>query len=117
MSISQAVSPSRPLVAPPVPDGPHGRGDRLVHAVAMLTICATAAYLIWRAGWTLDGAALWIALPFLIVELHNAVGLAVFSLSLWDVGGAPTPQAPKHNLSVAVVIPTYNEPAAVLMPT
>ncbi|MDX6594285.1 MAG: hypothetical protein QOJ13_3481 [Gaiellales bacterium] len=117
MSITLAVSPSRPLVAPPVPDGPHGRGDRLVHAVAMLTICATAAYLIWRAGWTLDGAALWIALPFLIVELHNAVGLAVFSLSLWDVGAPPTPRTAKHSLRVAVVIPTYNEPPAVLMPT
>jgi cellulose synthase/poly-beta-1,6-N-acetylglucosamine synthase-like glycosyltransferase len=117
VSISQAVSPSRPLVAPPVPDGPHGRGDRVVHAVAMLTVFATAAYLIWRAGWTLDGAALWIALPFLIVELHNAVGLAIFSLSLWDLGAPPQPRAPHHNLRVAVVIPTYNEPPAVLMPT
>jgi cellulose synthase (UDP-forming) len=89
----------------------------MVHVVAMLTVCATAAYLIWRAGWTLDGAALWIAVPFLIIELHNAVGLAVFSLSLWDIGAPPSPRAAHHDLRVAVVIPTYNESPAVLMPT
>lgn len=84
---------------------------------AMLTVTATAAYLVWRAGWTLDGAALWIAIPFLLVELHNAVGLAVFSLSLWDIGDDPTPHAPRGTYRVAVVIPTYNEPATVLTPT
>jgi cellulose synthase (UDP-forming) len=89
----------------------------VVHAVALLTVFATAAYVVWRAGWTLDGAALWLAIPFLAVEVHNAVGLAVFSLSLWDVGEPPTAHEPKSAYRVAVVIPTYNEPPAVLLPT
>lgn len=100
-----------------MPDGPRGRGDGFIHATALLTVAATAAYLVWRAGWTLDGATLWIALPFLAVELHNAVGLAVFSLSLWDVGTPPSPRAATKQYRVAVVIPTLNESATVLLPT
>ncbi|HUZ85281.1 MAG TPA: glycosyltransferase, partial [Gaiellales bacterium] len=85
--------------------------------MAVLAVALTVAYLIWRAGWTIHGAALWIALPFLAVEIHNAIGLGVFSLALWDVGGPPEPRRSTRSLRVAVLIPTYNEPAAVLLPT
>ena len=94
---------------------PHS--DALVHACAVVTLAATTAYLIWRAGWTIHGAALWIALPFLAVEIHNAIGLGIFSLALWDVGDPPQPRRPRTERQVAVLIPTYNEPAAVLLPT
>jgi cellulose synthase (UDP-forming) len=83
----------------------------------VLSLAATAAYLIWRAGWTIEGASLWIALPFLAVEIHNAIGLGIFSLALWDVGEPPRPRRAGVDRRVAVLIPTYNEPGAVLLPT
>ena len=96
-------------------DRPHS--DRLVHSFALATLGLTVAYLAWRAGWTLRGSALWIALPFLAVEIHNAIGLGIFSLALWDVGDPPQPRTSNVSRRVAVLIPTYNEPASVLLPT
>lgn len=82
----------------------------------------TAAYLTWRIGAeTVNLAAWWVAVPLLVAEIHNAFGLLLYTVALWEVDGGPTPPraAPvaRPGLRVAVLIPTYNEPVEVLLPT
>ncbi len=76
---------------------------RLAAAVALLV---TAAYLAW------------LAVGLLAVELHAFVSLAVHAFDLWDLDAAPDPPAAiSPDVRVAVLVPTYNEPREVLLPT
>jgi len=104
------------------------RRKALIRGVAVLALAVTAAYLAWRIGaGTVNLAVWWVALPLLAAELHNAFGLVLYSIALWDVDGGPAraPLDPARDrkraaapaLRVAILIPTYNEPAEVLMPT
>ena len=62
---------------------------RLIHIVSAVAVVLTLAYLVWRIFFTIDLAYWWIALPLLVLELHNAFGLGIFSLALWDVDPVP----------------------------
>ncbi len=84
----------------------------------------TAAYLAWRIGaGTVNLSVWWVAIPLLLAELHNAFGLVLYTVALWGVDGGPRAGRvgpPENGLgrpSIAVLIPTYNEPVEVLMPT
>src|SRR3712207_915810 len=95
------------------------RARLAVRAFAVATVALTLAYLTWRvAGGTVSAAWWWAAVPLLVVELHNAFGLVLYTIALWDTDVRPAPvDAPLPNLRVAVLIPTYNEPTDVLLPT
>ena len=84
----------------------------------MLALGVTAVYLVWRAGWTLALDVWWVAIPLYVMEVHAALGLALFTFSLWDVDRRPatrdTTTAPGR---IAVLVPTYNEGLEVLTPT
>ena len=101
---------------PPAEAGVRRSGIR---AAAVASLLVTVAYLVWRAGWTIDGAALALALPLLALEAHAAVSLAFHTHDLWDVDAHVTPAAggDGRHPRVAVLIPTYNEPREILLPT
>ena len=89
----------------------------LVRSVAVLALIATAIYLVWRATSTMNADAWWLSAPMLVLEMHAAAGIALFTFSLWDVDRRP-PRRPLGRLPrVAVVIPTYNEGPEILIPT
>ncbi len=91
----------------------------LIRAVALLAVLVTVGYLGWRllAG-TIDPAVWWVAVPLFAVEVHNAFGLMLYTFALWDVGERPPWRAVTQvERRVAVLIPTYNEPTEVLLPT
>lgn len=98
---------------------PESRIRRLaVHAVALIALAVSVAYLAWRAVATLDMGAWWLSLSLFALELHAAVGLALFTFSLWDVDRRPSVGVREETSHrVAVLIPTYNEPVEVLLPT
>ena len=83
----------------------------------MLALLATVAYLGWRAVATLNPDAMWLAVPMLVLEIHAAIGLGLFTFSLWDVDGRPARRPLRRLPRVAVVIPTYNEGPEILVPT
>jgi cellulose synthase/poly-beta-1,6-N-acetylglucosamine synthase-like glycosyltransferase len=85
-------------------------------------VTCTLAYLVWRIGWTLpSGDALWVGLPFLVLELHSFVALVLFVVTTWNV--APIrerrciPPDVGSQPSVTVLIATYDERLEVLLPT
>ena len=85
--------------------------------MAALALAATALYLSWRATSTLNLDAWYLALPMLILEVHAAIGLGLFTFSLWDVDVRPRRRYPRRLPTVAVLIPTYNEGEEILLPT
>ncbi len=91
----------------------------LIRVAALLALAITTAYLAWRLTSTIDLAIWWLAIPLLVVEMHNAFGLALYTFALWEVGEArmPAPNRSGRPHKVAVLIPTYNEPLEVLLPT
>jgi cellulose synthase/poly-beta-1,6-N-acetylglucosamine synthase-like glycosyltransferase len=90
-----------------------------IRAFALSTIALSVVYLGWRAFATLNLEVWWIALPLLLFEAHNTLGLALFTFALWDIDIRPRLMRvdPNPDRSVAVLIPTYNEPTEVLLPT
>lgn len=105
--------PGRDLPAPEAPSRTWS-----IRAVAILALTVTVAYLVWRGTSTLAMDVWWLSIPLYILEIHAAVGLGLFTFSLWDVDRRPTVhEVLKTRARVAVLIPTYNEDLEVLMPT
>jgi cellulose synthase (UDP-forming) len=99
------------------PDGPQVR-ELVARAVAVLALVATVAYLVWRAVATIDPGVWWLSVLLYLLELHAAVGLGLYVFSLWDVHTGPRTRPVRETpLRVAVLIPTWNEPPEVLVPT
>ncbi|MGA8297701.1 MAG: glycosyltransferase [Acidimicrobiales bacterium] len=93
------------------------RRRNTIQFVALIALATSCAYLVWRAGFTL-GHELWIAIPLWLLELSAAASLALFTISLWDIDSAPKPQPVRDDqFKVAVLIPTFDEPREVLLPT
>jgi cellulose synthase (UDP-forming) len=121
--IRAAQSGAQPTGLPTFPDAarppvePAGR-RRLIHTFSLVAIAASVGYLVWRIGFTIDLAYWWVAVPLVLLEIHNTVGLAMFSAALWDLDAGPecTPRA-STDLRIAVLIATWNEPGEVLTPT
>jgi cellulose synthase (UDP-forming) len=89
-----------------------------MRTIAVATIAVSIGYLVWRVGWTIDGAALWLAVPFLALEVHGTVRFAMTVGELWDSDASVEPGPPSGPpLSVAVLIPTYDEGPEILLPT
>ena len=99
----------------PSPDSP-GR-LLLIRTVAVLALVVTVGYLVWRATSTLNVDAWYLSFPMLVLEVHAAIGLGLFTFSLWDVDVRPRRRALDRLPSVAVLIPTYNEGPEILVPT
>jgi cellulose synthase/poly-beta-1,6-N-acetylglucosamine synthase-like glycosyltransferase len=90
----------------------------LIRSVAVAACAVTVTYLVWRLGWSIRGASLWLGLALIAVEAHNALGLFLFTFSLWDVDAPPAPAPVDETaLRLAILIPTYNEPIEVLLPS
>ncbi len=98
---------------------PESRGRRLlIHAVAVLALTVTGAYLLWRLNGTIDLGWWWVAIPLFVVEVHNAFGLLLYTIALWTVDdNPPASDVALPPLSIAILIPTFNEPGDVLLPT
>jgi len=89
-----------------------------IRSIALLAIAVTAVYLVWRVGWTIALDVWWVSIPMFVLEVHAALGLALFTFSLWDVDRRPaTRDVTTTSWKIAVLVPTYNEGLEVLTPT
>jgi len=85
--------------------------------VAVAALAVSAVYLGWRVAFTIDMSVWFVAIPMLILEAHFALGLGVYTFSLWDVSAPPVPPPViATKLRVAILIPTYDESIEVLLP-
>lgn len=98
-----------------LPESP-GR-KAVIRSLAVAALVGSVAYLIWRAVATLDLSGWYVALPLLGLEVHHAVGIALYTFSLWDVDPLPGWRRVETTpLRLAILIPTYDEGEEVLLP-
>ncbi|HEX7951150.1 MAG TPA: cellulose synthase catalytic subunit [Candidatus Limnocylindrales bacterium] len=89
-----------------------------IRTIAVVALAVTAAYLAWRVVATVDLMVWWVSVPLIALEIHAALGLALFTFSLWDVDSRPAErEVTEIDARVAVLVPTYNESVEVLTPT
>ena len=113
-----AESPIPNLVGGELPPPERPATRRTTRAVALVALAATFVYLVWRTTQTVNWSVWWVAVPLVLLELHAAVTLALFVFGTWDTTSAPVADpALAPSGKVAVLIPTYNEPVEVLLPT
>lgn len=94
------------------------RRKLLVRGWALTSIAVTFVYLAWRLAGTIDLGWWWVAIPLFVVEVHNALGLVLYTVALWNLDPDAPPVADDiERWRVAVLIPTYNEPTEILLPT
>ena len=100
--------------------GPEPRARRrLTLGLALLSTMSGVAYIVWRTGWTLPAHPGFMAWVILVFEALPVLALVRRTLLYWNID---PPRAIPDPVSVtgqrvAVLIPTYNEPTEVLLPT
>jgi cellulose synthase (UDP-forming) len=100
-----------------VPPAESRRRRHGIQALALAAITLSLAWIGWRVLDTLDGAALWLGVPLILLEVHALVSLCFHTLDLWNVDAAPAAGPEPTRARVAILIPTYNEPEEILLPT
>ena len=103
------------------PSAEASRSRDLAHLGGFAAMAALIGYLTWRVAFTLPASgpsrvAAWILIAFEAVPL---VGMAVRLVTLWNIDSAAPPPVTRApgGMRVAVLIPTYDEPAEVIAPT
>ena len=89
----------------------------VTRGAAVIALVVTLGYLLWRGLFTMNLGAWYLAVPLLVLEIHAAIGLGLFTFSLWDVDRRPSMREPDTQQTITVLIPTYNEGAEILLPT
>jgi len=93
--------------------------ERRTRAVAVLALAWGIAYLTWRVGWTHHGVHGGLYAVLLVAEAVGWVSLALFAFLAWRVPAPPTTDRTpaRSDLTVDVLVPTYDEPVEVLRAT
>src|SRR4051794_13411241 len=97
------------------------RSRDLAHLGGFVALAALVGYLTWRLVYTLppSGPNAVAAVALVAFEAVPLVGMAFRLVTLWNIDSAapaPVTEAPA-GMRVAVLIPTYDEPAEVIAPT
>lgn len=104
-----------PLAGYPPPERPWPR--RWARFVGMTAVVVGAAYLAWRAAFTIAWDDWWVSIPLFLLELHAYLSLLLFVPVTWDLDAIrPRRKVTRPESRVAVLIPTYNESADILLP-
>ncbi len=107
------------LLGPPSPEA--SRSRRIAHIGGFVSLAALLGYLTWRIGWTMPASGPNAVAAAVLVGFETVplIGMVFRLVTLWNIDShapAPVTEAP-GGLSVAVLIPTYDEPAEVIVPT
>ncbi len=103
------------------PRAESARSRRMAHLGGVASAAALLLYLVWRVTFTLPSGGLDLVAALVLVTFEGVplIGLVFRVITLWDidtVGPEPVYEAGPGHRSV-VFIPTYNEPAEVIVPT
>lgn len=90
--------------------------ERWARIIAGLFAFYGGYYIVWRAGWTLNLDALWLAVPLLLAEALALIDFLLFFYMTWSVP-RPFVRGVPRGLKVDVYITTFNEPPHLLRST
>ncbi|HEY6781283.1 MAG TPA: glycosyltransferase, partial [Thermoleophilaceae bacterium] len=89
---------------------------RLLRCLALIALTWTTVYLVWRVGWSWQGASPWLWGMLLVAELYGLWSLAILTWFSWRLPACARP-LPTAGHGVDVYVCTYNEPEAVVKAT
>ncbi|HKP77000.1 MAG TPA: glycosyltransferase, partial [Longimicrobiaceae bacterium] len=92
------------------------RQERLIRAIAVITLAYWTYYIVWRWGWTLNWSAPWFSIPLALAETWGLVTGFIMVHSVWRIRHRQ-PVEPPQGLSVDVFITCYDEPLEVIRRT
>ncbi len=92
-----------------IDEATHRRRVATFRFLAALNMIVGAAYLYWRYGYSLNTAALWLAIPLVAAETYTFINTFLFVFMLWRPTRRESPP-PLDAATVDVFITTYNEP-------
>lgn len=109
---------TKQLAAP----APESRKSKLLaRAGGLVAVIGLLMYLTWRIAFTIPagGSTVWFAWALVGFEALPLFALTLRTITLWSIDSpAPPPvAATATDWKVAVLVPTYNEPAEVIAPT
>jgi cellulose synthase (UDP-forming) len=90
--------------------------ERVIRAIAVVTLAYWTYYIIWRWGWTLNPDALWFSIPLAMAETWGLITAFVMIHSVWRIRHRQPLPAPQ-GLTVDVFITCYDEPLEVVRRT
>lgn len=93
------------------------RGARAAaRAIAVIALLASAGYLVWRIGWTINPSVAYLGVPLLLAEVYWLLVAGLMAFTCWsEPRSDPAPPLPGRG--VTILIATYNEDEDVLRPT
>lgn len=105
------------LLGTPSAESRHSR--RMAHLGGMVAITALLGYLTWRVAFTVpasgpNAVAAGVLITFEAIPL---IGMCFRLVTLWNIDSSAPAPVTRTDLTVAVLIPTYDEPAEVIAPT
>ena len=92
------------------------RRERLTRIVATASLAASAIYVTWRWGWSLQGTALWFSLPLVLAETYGLLVAALLTWVAWRLRER-TPLPVLADRTVDVFVTTADEPIAIIRKT
>lgn len=103
------------------PSAETSRSRLIAHVGGLAAVTAVIGYLTWRLAFTIPSSGPNAIAAFVLVgfEALPLIGMSFRLVTLWNIDSvapAPVTEAPP-GLRVAVLIPTYDEPAEVIAPT
>jgi len=84
--------------------------DWISQVASVVALAVGVAYLVWRAAFTLNPDALWLAVPVWAAEVYGLVAAALFFFMVWRPRRREAPE-PVAGLAADIFITTRDEPA------
>ena len=89
----------------------------VIRSIVLVTAILGINYVVWRWLASVNWDAWWIAVPLVVAETYSLVDSLLFGLTMWRCRDRGEPPAPEPDLTVDVLIATYNEPVELVMRT
>ena len=89
----------------------------VIRILITLTVLLGVNYVLWRWLFSVNWNAWWIAVPLVIVETYSLIDCILFGVTMWRLKERPEPDPPLPDVTVDVLITTYNEPIDLVMNT
>ena len=98
-------------------DGFWWRHATVVRVLAGAALVCGAIYLVWRIGWSGNGASPGLFVVLLAAELFGWVSLGLYAFLAWSLPPVQRPPRPAEVPSVDVFVCTYDEAVRIVEPT
>ena len=89
----------------------------VIRTVVLVTAILGINYVAWRWLASVNWDDWWIAVPLVLAETYSLVDSLLFGMTMWRAQDRGEPPEPEPDLTVDVLIATYNEPIDLVMNT